>query len=146
MGGLMATPPLNRKRLFRLFSRIVVAEGGCWGWTGSRNRKGYGLMLGNAAYRATYEWFVGPIPRGFEVDHLCRNTGCVNPAHLEAVTPQENRRRAVLARAGRCKYGHAITERMYEGKPWACCRECRLRSRRAWMNRVRKFRVAREAA
>jgi hypothetical protein len=51
------------------------------------------------AYRVAHELAIGPIPEGMEVDHLCFNPGCCNPAHLEAVTPAENKRRS-LARRG----------------------------------------------
>jgi hypothetical protein len=45
------------------------------------------------AHRWAYEHFIGPIPAGLEIDHLCRVRHCVNPAHLEPVTKSENRRR-----------------------------------------------------
>lgn len=78
---------------------------GCWEWRGYRLRN-YGRFWpgGNVgrrrlrydipAYRYGYERFVGPIPEGLHLDHLCRNPGCVNPDHLEAVTCKENLRRA----------------------------------------------------
>lgn len=34
--------------------------------------------------------FIGPIPEGYDVDHLCSVRNCVNPDHLEAVTRTEN--------------------------------------------------------
>jgi hypothetical protein len=51
-----------------------------------------------SAHRFYYEQHVGPIPEGLQLDHLCRNTRCVNPAHLEPVTGAENMRRRVAAR------------------------------------------------
>lgn len=75
--------------------------GPCWEWRGSRTRKGYGKFwahsdrLGRKALRQAHvcfwEWEHGePLPSGRQVDHLCRNPGCVNPAHLEMVTPKVN--------------------------------------------------------
>ena len=69
----------------------------CWEWDGSRTNLGYGRIDIDGrtflAHRLVYERRVGPIPAGLQLDHLCRNPGCVNPAHLEPVTSRENRLR-----------------------------------------------------
>lgn len=66
----------------------------CWEWQAARNAGGYGTFgMGGRnwlAHRAAYELFVGPIPAGLTLDHLCRFRACVNPAHLEPVTGREN--------------------------------------------------------
>ncbi|MBN9210756.1 MAG: hypothetical protein BGO45_10805 [Microbacterium sp. 71-36] len=84
----------------RFWARVVKAD--CWEWTGSL-RTGYGLFRLDGrnvqTHRWAYEEQVGPIPDGFQIDHLCRNTRCVNPDHLEPVTQAENIRREHAARA-----------------------------------------------
>jgi len=102
----------------RFWAKVVPeSEAGCWLWDASRNSKGYGRFgVGNVtryAHRLAYELIVGPIPCGLEIDHLCRTPGCVNPAHLEAVTHRENVLRGTGASAAnakkvRCVNGHAF--------------------------------------
>lgn len=89
--------------LERFWVKVRVTESGCWTWTGSVSEKGYALFAipGRASKRAhrwSYEHFVGPIPDGMQLDHLCRNRACVNPAHLEPVTNRENTIRGLVAR------------------------------------------------
>lgn len=91
----------------------------CWPWLAARSGWGYGLILGArgamvAAHRVVYELEVGPIPAGHEVDHLCRNRRCVNPAHLEPVLTRENVLRGVGLTARnaakvRCDHGHPLS-------------------------------------
>lgn len=86
---------------------------GCWEWVGARNSRGYGCyaILGKSqlAHRIAWEELVGPIPADLTIDHaVCRNRACINPAHLEVVTAQENIRRAAATRGGYCRSGHFI--------------------------------------
>lgn len=101
--GMYPLTDTDRERFWRSFEK----SDGCWEWTASKWTAGYGrFFVGGrrvAAHRVSYEIHVGPIPEGLQLDHLCRNHGCVNPYHLEPVTPGENQRRGYLA--GRAKPG-----------------------------------------
>lgn len=70
---------------------------GCWLWTEGDNGRGYGRVhykgRGHQAHRVFYELLLGPIPAGHELDHTCRVTFCVNPAHLDPVPHRINVRR-----------------------------------------------------
>lgn len=85
----------------------------CWNWTASKTASGYGQIWDGQrvafTHRYAYELLVGPIPEGLTIDHLCRNTSCCNPAHLEAVTQAENNRRA-SAVITQCVNGHSYLE------------------------------------
>jgi hypothetical protein len=120
------------------FWRKVDTSGDCWIWTATLIPRGYGrfwLDGQKLAHRVAYEWLVGPIPEGLEIDHLCRNRRCVNPDHLQPVTGRENQRRARVHRAPRslrspttCVNGHEYTPENTKIEPetgWRKCRTCR---------------------
>lgn len=120
----------------RLFAHSELAPDGCRVWTGYRTPDGYGRMTVNGAtqgaHRVAYELFVGAIPKGLVIDHLCRNRACVNPLHLEVVTNRENILRgeghaAQNARKTHCIRGHDLTDPK-NTYTWGT-RECRLCAR-----------------
>lgn len=93
---------------------------GCWLWLGAACNLGYGLMnmrkVGGGrtnirANRISYEMYIGPIPEGLVIDHKCRLSCCVNPAHLEPVTQAENIRRGSRFKILKthCVHGHVRT-------------------------------------
>lgn len=122
--------------------RRRVDENGCWLWTGRKNNVGYGSMTmqtpegprARGVHRVAYEHYVGPIPAGKQIDHLCRVRLCFNPEHLEPVTPRENVMRSPVALAAlnaaktHCPQGHAYTpENTYHQKAGGrLCRTCQL--------------------
>jgi hypothetical protein len=89
--------------------------GPCWSWVGSKNTEGYGnFWIGGRcekAHRFAYKLLVGWFDPKLDVDHLCYNTSCINPDHLEPVTHHENVLRSRPRKvAKRCKRGHDLDD------------------------------------
>lgn len=118
--------------------RVRVDPKGCWIWTGFiDSATGYGRITvdteNELAHRVSYRAFVGPIPPGLEIDHVCRTRACVNPFHLEAVTHLENVRRSPIGNYAKthCPQGHPYdaknTYRWGSRRYCIACRDARLR-------------------
>lgn len=110
-----ATTPLGP----RIKNSVAIDDNGCWVWQLHIAPNGYGVMSVNgrsmSAHRVAYKEFNGPLIKSLQIDHLCKNTSCVNPDHLEQVTSKENihRSNAVykqqMART-RCPKGHEYND------------------------------------
>ena len=120
----------------RIHESVKITPDGCWEWTKSR-LYGYGQMFVGSwtdnsrrtqrAHRVSYETFIGPIPEGFQIDHLCNNRACVNPEHLEPVSPRLNsvRRSSRMRGVEVCPKGHAQNEdTTYQEGGVTRCRPC----------------------
>lgn len=143
-------PPLPE----RFWSKVTIrTPEDCWEWRANRNPGGYGQFWGRCrvtgkcrtfmAHRVAYELTSGPIPDGLHIDHLCRNTGCVNPAHLEAVTAAENNKRAGAAKNA-CKRGHPFTpDNIGRGnRGTRVCKTCCRAKQRRWREKQKLTKAA----
>ena len=110
LDSLQLILPVGGKRRITPNKYTVNAETGCWEWNGSLNNHGYAQSWDGRkpvlGHRLSYEEHCGPIPAGLTIDHLCRNSRCVNPDHLEPVTHRENMRRGRFGSATHCPKGH----------------------------------------
>lgn len=134
----------------------VNPKTGCWLWTGAMSTGGYGrIMLTRPerrlcnVHRISYEIFVGNIPEGLDIDHLCRNRACFNPKHLEPVTRSENCSRGDSGKARgeqqrsrkKCSKGHLFSpentfvRKRSTGKSYRVCRKCKQNSWKKWRGR-----------
>lgn len=120
----------------RIMSRILIPKNkdDCWEWLGFHTKFGYsrinlGFNINPDVHRIMYELVKGKVPKGLELDHLCRNKGCINPDHLEAVTHVENQKRGKVNQnknKTHCKRGHEfIKDNTYvNSKGVRACKEC----------------------
>lgn len=122
-------PPLGHRTpdQTRLLRHVLIGDG-CWSWIGAL-RNGYGVINGHRrnerlAHRVAYETWVGPIPDGLTLDHICHtydetclggqgclHRRCINPTHLEPVTINENvsRGRKHYSSRTHCPSGHPFS-------------------------------------
>ena len=145
----------RRRMIWRdvpLRHRIVVDVDGCWIWIATKNSRGYGQISSRSnghiyAHRFFYQMFVGPIPKGRELDHLCRKVACVRPTHLEAVSHRDNVMRGESptqknALKTHCIYGHPFDLTNTYFRPDRIGRMCRICIRIKGLRQGAKRRVA----
>lgn len=147
---------------------LLVGEeqpNGCWLWAGKLGTNGYGMHHSSwwgrgqggarvSAYKMAYEIVNGPVPSHLELDHLCYNRPCCNPAHLEAVPRSVNIKRGYDSRGHKlfCKQGHPLFgDNLYllilksgphEGRQMRACRICKSAST---LESTRRMRAKRRA-
>ena len=140
--------PTSDERLLRRFVIRIDwgTRGNCWPFNTPETRGGYRRFNYSLAHRWAYEYFVGPIPKGRTIDHLCHQPDCVNTDHLEPVTMRVNVLRgssnpaAINARKQIAKCGHPFT--LVESDGRRRCLPC-YRDYRAEWARQRHQKVAR---
>lgn len=137
--------PVQSSRWF--WGKVKRTASGCWIWIGATYASGYGQIWVNGrllrAHRVFFEHLVGPIAEGMELDHLCRNTKCVNPDHMEPVSHQENCARGLAglnqSMKTHCPNGHAYSGGNLYIRPGGSreCRACGAAQMRRYRLRLR---------
>lgn len=137
-------PQLLKDRFWGKVAKIDDSD--CWEWLGQLNTNGYGVVYLSRiecnepnrrlkmAHRIAYEFMVGPIPHTLTIDHLCKNTRCVNPRHMEPVTRGENTLRGNTTSAKNkmkvyCPKGHMYSESntyLHKRKNNTISRDCKI--------------------
>lgn len=142
----------------RFFKKVEKHPNGCWLWRGGTSR-GYGTFWNGTTtskvHRWSYEFHKGKVPKGLELDHLCKTKNCVNPDHLEPVSHLVNMQRADCSIAGEhfkisqmakthCPKGHAyfgdnlILKIGVNGGQRRICRACLSESNRKYRTENRE--------
>lgn len=142
VGGQLVVP--ERRSLELMWQKVLVTSS-CWLWIGACDGRGYGHAALKAdgrrrdmnAHRLVYQLLVGPVAPGMQLDHLCQVRNCVNPDHLEPVTPSANVRRGSRRRGSkveRCELaGHRIRIRRNGTR---MCMDCENEYQRARASRM----------
>lgn len=134
----------------RLFAKVQYLENGCIEWRGRWRiglRREYGAIRASGqmqlVHRVAYELLVGKVPDGTELDHLCRNTLCISPSHLEPVTHRLNVLRGISPPAQNAARTHCVEGHPFDaantiarsdgGRRCRACKNRRRRERRVYM-------------
>ena len=130
---------LPKRLISRFFCKYIVdAETGCWEWTASKYKNGYGCMRVNKKLTGAHRISM-VIYKGFNLDerlvlHHCDNKSCVNPKHLFLGNKSDNA--LDLSSKGlhpsqlktECVNGHRYTEsntyRFGKDKKYRRCKQC----------------------
>ena len=149
IGGAVSRKYTDDERVVAFWEKVEFTET-CWLWKANQNSGGYGMFWSGGsstvAHRYAYEFCVGPIPDGLQIDHLCRVRNCIRPDHLEIVTQQENVRRGEDGKRNRektyCPQRHPYDEQNTYRSPNGdrLCRKCQTAHKRAWRRRHGKAR------
>ena len=138
----MVSLPIER------FRSKIEHRDGCWIWTAGLTAGGYAKFRDGrtlAGHRWSYAHFVGAIPAGCDVHHLCAHRACVNPEHLLVLTKREHQNQPghnghVQRSKTHCKKGHPFAGGnlyVYPSGRVRACKTCRNESTMRWLNRNR---------
>jgi hypothetical protein len=119
----------NAKKRFNAY--WIQDTNGCHLWQGHKDKDGYGIFYfykaSRRAHRVSYYFFIGEIPNGMFIDHICKNRSCVNVSHLRIVSPRENSLfnsnsvGAINSQKTHCKYGHILDKKYGKQRYCSVC-------------------------